>query len=404
MKYFKNTELAKLYNVSEKSVRNWIDAAEAGKLDLQLHSENGKPYIANVSKNTIAIEQLVAKGKKYKNSRGFKVVRPTEQFYQLYSPKQVVDIIAAIDIYREIPVQYTYFNGGAERWNAYTQNLLKQGAPNSLTNTIELLEINNDYIESLLEKYTHINIIDLGPGNALPIRNLLQRLMDKNMLRRYIAIDISKELLDIAQKNIQDWFNGKVAFEGHIRDVVYDRFDDLLVDDLFADDAATTVNLVLFLGGTLNNFREPIHALTTIRDSMGKKDLLLMSKKLDTQKSRRYFEQTVTGNQDMEQVLHFLNIDKSFYTLEAYFDEKKMARELRARLNVTLNIDFEVNRQKRIIELNKGESILLWRAWHHTALQAIAQFDKTGFEILHTARSKDLDYLQIISKLRTNNQ
>jgi len=135
MKYFKNTELAKLYNVSEKTVRNWVQAAAEGKLDLRLHTENDKQYVANLSHNTSLIEELAKKGKKYKNSRGFKTIKPTAEFYKLYDPKQIMDIIANLDIYKEIPLQYSYFNSGAKRWDAYTQNLAKQDTPNSLRNT-----------------------------------------------------------------------------------------------------------------------------------------------------------------------------------------------------------------------------------------------------------------------------
>jgi uncharacterized SAM-dependent methyltransferase len=404
VKYFKNTELAKLYNISEKSVRNWIDATEAGKLDLQLHEEKGRLYIANSSKNTSAIEKLVEKGKKYKNTRGFKTIKPSKKFYDLYSPKQILDIMSNIDIYREVPLQYTYFNSGARRWDAYTHYLLEQDAPNSLTSTIELLDINLGYLDRLLQGYTKVNIIDLGVGNALPVHNLLAHFLEQGRLNRYIGIDISKEMLKIAEDNIGYWFEGNVKFEGYIRDIVYERFDDLLVAEAFANDAESTVNLVLFLGGTINNFREPNQALATIHASMGKKDFLLFSKKLDTEKSRRYFEQTLSGEPARELVLELMNIDKSFYTLEQYFDEQKMARELQARLNVALSIEFELDGRKRTLELNKGASLLLWRAWHQTAMDTIRQFNQDGFEMLHASRSKDQDYLLHISKLKTGIQ
>ncbi|HSD56179.1 MAG TPA: L-histidine N(alpha)-methyltransferase, partial [Candidatus Saccharimonadales bacterium] len=290
MKYFKNTELAKIYNVSEKSVRNWIQAAEEKKLDLRLYEHNSKKYIANTARNTSIIEELVVRGKKYKNSRSYKMVKPLPKFYKLYSAKQVIDIISNLDIYRESPVQYTYFNSGATRWDDYTRHLLEEDESNALTNTVNLLSINQTYIDELVEDYEHVNIIDLGVGNALPVRALVDHFHKTRKLKRYIGIDISQELLGIAEQNIKEWFNGEVNFEGHIRDIVYDRFDDLLVSDSFGAEAGSTVNLVLFLGGTLANFREPSHALSTIHDSMGKNDLLFFTKKLDTQKSRRFFE------------------------------------------------------------------------------------------------------------------
>jgi transposase len=62
VKYFKNTELASLYKISEKSVRNWIAAVQEGKIDLQLYDKNNKSFIANTSKNIAVIEELVEKG------------------------------------------------------------------------------------------------------------------------------------------------------------------------------------------------------------------------------------------------------------------------------------------------------------------------------------------------------
>ena len=94
MKFFKNTELAKLYHVSEKSVRNWISATKEGKLDLELYTENDKSYIANTAENDIILKRLVDRGKKYKNSRGYRVITPNDEFYKTYSNKQVLDIIS----------------------------------------------------------------------------------------------------------------------------------------------------------------------------------------------------------------------------------------------------------------------------------------------------------------------
>jgi len=401
VKYFKNTELAKLHNVSEKSVRNWIQAASEGKLDLQLYEQNGKSYIANISSNSLLLEELAAKGKKYKNTRGHKALVPSPKFYKLFSPKQIVDIISNLDIHREIPLQYSYFNSGAKRWDQYTRHLLAQNTQNSLTNTIQLLELSMDYIDTLIEGYDSVNVVDIGVGNALPVRKTLEHLLQKNVLKRYVGLDISQELLKIAEHNIAHWFDGKVQTEMYVRDVNYDRFDDLLIPESHGTSAESTVNLVFFLGGTINNFRDPGRVYSTIHDSMGKKDLLFFSKKLDTAKSRRYFEMAVRGNQELDLVLKVLNIDESMYTIEQFFDEYKMARQLQVRLNIALTITFNLYGQERTLELNKGDAILLWRARHQTTIETLCEFDKNNFDLLHATRSKDQEYLLSISRIKT---
>src|SRR5882672_7673688 len=111
MKYYKNTELATIYHVSEKSVRNWIESTQGGKLDLELHKENDRYYIANTTKNLDIIQDMVEERKKFTNGRAHKTVSPKPEFYKLYNEKQIIDIMTNIDTHREIPLQYGYFNG-----------------------------------------------------------------------------------------------------------------------------------------------------------------------------------------------------------------------------------------------------------------------------------------------------
>lgn len=404
MKYFKNVELASLYHVSEKSVRNWIAAAEAGKLDLDLYTENGKHAIANTVKNTNAIEKIVEKNKKFRNKRGYKVVQPSEKFYRLFNKQDIADIISNIDIHREIPHLYSYFDGGAEHWDTYMHKLLDDPTPNTLTKTIELLTLNTDYLDNLI-KGNKVNVIDLGVGNSLPVKSLLQHLVDNSALNRYIAIDTSKDMLDVSERNIKKWFGNSIRFEKHKLNIAYDRFDNLLINDSFETDK--TVNLVLFLGATILNLREPEHAIQTINNSMGKDDLLLLSLKLDTENARRYFDFAANkgaSTLDLKEraILDLMNIDPSYYEVEQFFDEAKMARQIQVRLKVALSIEFRVGDGKRIVDLNKDDSILLWRAKHQTAIDTINQFDRNGFDLVQATRSKDQEFLLLIAKIKTD--
>lgn len=408
MRFFKNTELAKLYNISEKSVRNWIDATRQGKLSLQLHEEGEKFYIADTSKNTLLLEPLVEKGKKYRNTRGFKVITPTQKFYELYSTKQILDIIANIDIHHEVPYQYNYVNEGAEYWDSYAQRLLEERIPSTLNSTIDQLEINTNYFDSLLSDYDAVNVIDVGVGNCLPVRSFLEHLAKIGKLKRYIAVDVSQDMLKIAERNIRNWFGGGFSFEGYVRDMSYDRFDDLLVSETFGVNAARTANIIALFGGTIFNLREPNRALRTINDSMGKHDLLISTRKLDSEKSRRYFDFASSADTKSpisgfrgKAMLDFLNIDSSFYTLEQLFDKEKMMRKARARLDIAVSIEFKLSDGKRTIDLNKGDKLLLWRVWHQNAVQTIQIFDNNNFDPVFVSLSKDQEYLFLASKIKT---
>src|SRR5688572_32898613 len=99
MLYFKNVELAEKYHISLGTVRNWIDAARDGKLDLALHTKDDKVYVANTAGNVLAIERLVQGGKKYRNTKAVKTVEPKPEFYTLYSEDQIYDIITNLEIH-----------------------------------------------------------------------------------------------------------------------------------------------------------------------------------------------------------------------------------------------------------------------------------------------------------------
>ncbi len=404
MKYFKNTELAKLYHVSEKSVRNWIDAARSGKLDLELFEQRNKFYIANTTKNTNGIEMLVEKGKKYKNKRGFRAISPVDEFYKLYSPKQILDIISNISIHHEIPVQYTYVDGGADYWDQYAKRMVADETPNVLKRTIELLDKTFDNIEDLIGS-RKVNIIDLGPGNGLPVRPTIAQLLKRGQMGRYIAIDCSNEMLDILERNINEWFDGKVAFEGHVRDFATERFEDLITPDYAGNDLDAPINVVMLLGGTLGNFRHPERVLQLIGASLGPNDLLIYSGFLDTPKTRRYFDFDVSGSSQKLTpkhglILNYLNIDESLYGVERKYDELTRKRSISFIPKVDIAVDVVVGGTVHRVEMKKDEPILIWRHWHKDAVEVINQFNQSDFDVMQATKSSDNQYLLVTSRIK----
>ena len=251
-----------------------------------------------------------------------------------------------------------------------------------------------------------VNVIDLGVGNGYPVKDLLEYLLKRNNLHRYIAIDISQSMLDIAERNVVQWFGNKVNFEGHVRDITYERFDDLLVDDMLAKEAHQTVNLVLLLGGTPVNFRSVPDTLKAIYSSMEEHDFIVYTGNPDTEAARRYFDfHPKAGSGDLSPIdgfiLKLLNIDVTLYDVEMGYDERKKMRYVRIRLNAALTIKFKFQDSERNVDLEKGETILLLRIWHMTALEIIAKFENAGFVLLHSNMTKDRERMLTISGIDT---
>ncbi len=404
MLYFKNSELSEAYHVSLRTVLNWIEAAKNNKLDLVLHRHKGKIYVANTTRNITTIEELVKKRRKYRNSRSYKVVTPTPTFYELYSEDQILDIIKNIEIYNEIPNQYNYFGKGAEYWSEYAVRLSKEKSANLLNSTHKLLRLNEQYLDDLAAAKI-VNIIDIGVGDALHVRPLIEHLRARGVFGRYIGVDISKRMLEMAQDNLETWFDD-IAIECHEADISFERFTKLAAKEYIAGPSDDVVNVVLLLGGTLANFRDPDSALRTIHDSLGLKDIFIHSLKLDTPGSRKYFDfgseagETHLSPSD-KLIVDLLGIDDSLYDVEMGFDEATAHRFIRLHLKVALTIDFNLSIGMRKLEFNKDDVIQVWRYWHQDAMDVLSQFDRCGFHPLQMSQTDDKEYLLTISKIKT---
>jgi uncharacterized SAM-dependent methyltransferase len=408
MIYFKHSQLTNDYHVSLKTVHNWIDAAKQGKLDLQLHEQNGRTYVANTPANTLMLEKLADNGKKYRNNLHHKSVTPRSEFYEIYTTRQVLDIISDLSIHREIPQQYSYFDGGAHNWVDWAQKMKREKVSNALNSTVELIQANVGALDRLLLGRDRVNIIDIGVGDAEPVKELLGHLAKKNVLNRYIAIDLSQSMLDVARHNIESWFGSEVRFEGYIRDIRYERFDDLLLPDALGQDHNRIINIVLFLGGTRSNFRNPNDCMKIIQGSVGEQDLFIYTGKPDTEASRRYFnfnpkDESLLMLPPLDRfVLEMLGIDQSLYQAEMGFSEQHKMRYIRVRLKQPLTIRFSYKDINRDVKLEKGETILVWRAWHWTTQEILADFENVGLTLLQASLTNDRQYLLTISGIVTD--
>ena len=67
--YFKNTELARMYGVSEATVRNWVKSSKEGRLGLRIVDRAGHNYVAKDISNLPIIEELIKQNRKYRNTQ-----------------------------------------------------------------------------------------------------------------------------------------------------------------------------------------------------------------------------------------------------------------------------------------------------------------------------------------------
>ena len=405
MSYYKNAELAELYGVSRRTITNWVSSARQGRVNLQLQEVEGTYYIAKTSSNQQVMVQMTQERRKFLNTRSLKVATPKPEFYELYSTAQILDIISNIDIHREMPRQYNYFDGGAQYWDKYAERLHDEDAPNLLRSTIELLSTSTDYLDHHLADYKQVNVIDVGVGNALPIKGLLNHLLQKKKLGRYVAIDISDEMLGIAEQHLKEWFGGHVPVEGYVRDINYERFADVLLNPPSGHHTENSMNLVLLLGGTLSNFRAPEDVVKIIYNSMGRHDLFVYTVKLDSEITRRHFDFHTGSDSQLlppqyKFIVDLLGIEESYYDVETGYDAPIKARYLRIRLKVALSLPFILPHRKWRLDLKKDDTILLWRAKQGSTFEVLNQLHVGGMNPLLMSQTADHDYMMVVADMR----
>jgi uncharacterized SAM-dependent methyltransferase len=92
-----------------------------------------------------------------------------------------------------------------------------------------------------------------------------------------------------------------------------------------------------------------------------------------------------------------MNVDESLYDVEMGFDIAQRMRYIRVRLKTAITIQFNFGDTERNVNFEKGDTILLLRVWHMTALEIISVFEKAGFTLVQSSITKDRQYFLSIS-------
>jgi len=406
----KNIEVSRLFRVAPTTVTNWIEYASQGKNDLKVAELGKKILILDTLSNRRILKKLAEEAQKYKSKSSFKEIEPKTELYKIFMEDQVIDIITNIEMYKEIPHKYVYFNGGAEAWNQYVKAVLKSDEPITIKDTIKALRFDQEYIYSLVKKYPKINVIDIGPGNAEPVKELLSFLHSKGILRKYIGIDYSPEILNITEENLKSWFGNKFLIETHIRDITANSFKELVFKNTYlsGNDDVDCINLVLFLGSTIENQRQYDQSLNIIKNSIGSEDIFVLGQLLDTEQAKlelSFISEDNTNNDndiDLEKnVLRMLGIKDEYYSVERLFDEVEHARIIQIRLNVDIKIKINTPSLKKNLNLKNKDKIIVFRHNHHKTFEIISDMNQIGFDLLHTNITPEQDHILAIFKVRT---
>lgn len=405
MNFYKNIEIAKKYNVSIDTVANWIRGSLENRNQLELYFNNIRNYIVINATNELLLEDLAKKSKKFKNKKSLRKIYPSNVFYDLFSEKQIIEIATSIEESLEIPYKYCHLGKGAQIWDEYVNRVLVEKDTASIKRTLKGFHQNLEYINSLIESYDKVNIIDIGVGNGKHIQPLLDFLIQKNLLRKYIGLDISYEMIEIAFSNYKKWYGNNILLEYKLIDINNDQFLDITqTNSNPADASEKIVNIVVYVGSCIENQKTYEQSLQTIHESLGKNDIFILGHILDNEKMRAhlYFsEKEKLHNSDLEfevYMLDLLNMTPDTYDLSRYFDDSEKARIINAKLNVDIILSIKTKNFQKDIKLYSKDNLIVFRHNHHTSSEAYEILSKLKFNIMSISISEDGNQIMIISK------
>jgi L-histidine Nalpha-methyltransferase len=294
-----------------------------------------------------------------------------------FAPKELDHIAAHLAASGEIDARYSYMGeAAAAAWDRFVTWQLREAVPNAVHATRDLL---HDAYDDLIGPLRGpVRVVDLGPGNGVPARDMLERLQASGRLERYIAVDMSVEMLAIAEANLRAWLGPAAPLEFRRRDFVADPLADL----------RGPATLVLLAGGTLLNFADPVAVLRHVRDVA---DVLVCEVRVDTIVNRALFPMHERGQGDdipgrYRAMLDSLGVPRDRYEPERGFDEMTRQRYLRICLTAPVTV------ADRLV-LPAGSRMHLWRYHHHTLDELTAMLGTAGYTPLTNRLSLDGEFL-----------
>jgi len=171
----------------------------------------------------------------------------------------------------------------------------------------------SDIADQLLIETDKLDVIEFGPGDAVKSVYLLKELSERNALINYFPIDISKNIIDLLNKNLL----GKIpcisiqGFAGEYLEML-----------AAANKISSNKKLVLFLGANIGNFKfnEMPKFCKNLRSLLSEDDMVLIG--FDLKK-------------DPKKILAAYN-DRAGFTAQFNLN-------LLTRINKELNADFDLN-------------------------------------------------------------
>ncbi len=319
-----------------------------------------------------------------------KVVQIPDKFYQIFNEDEIVEIINDLRFKRQIKLKYNYYADGAQGWSDFYFE-------SPITKTIN--DLKNLILDNLLYFVSGsnlLNIIDVGPGNAYPVKEWLTRLYNSEILGKYVSVDISDDINNLVEKNVKEWFPN-IRFAKYRADIEQTDIARVLIESKIHDELQpkNISNMILLLGNTLCNFDDRIEVFKNFVKSMDINDMLVFSytNDIDSNKIAHNYIASKTSHRHVGWIAKMFDLNYDDKYITTTYDSKINSRVKFLTLNKDYILNFKILNHTVPVKLRKGETINLWK--HHLISEELLkeQLDEVGLELVF----KQYDYKKSIA-------
>jgi len=333
-----------------------------------------------------------------------RTAKPSSEFYSIFSEEEVLGIIHALEVRREIPLKYSYKGRGAKIWdNFYLKYIIPRWFRTSNVE-IDLLSDNFEYINGNLQSCEKVNIVDVGSGNSYPVKEFIGRLNKLGRVNKYIALDISEELLNLSKNNFRKWFP-LIEFVSYTIDIENSCLPKSLLKNQANLESDNTAKIILHLGVTIGNHQNRAGVLKNFRDSMGKNDLLVFTN--ETGSHSKWDGRTRGGfKYHAEQVYAWMKnqigIRAEDCELVRKYDEKTDSIVANMKVGHNYTINFSFMGIDKNVEISEGEEITIWRHHKYEIPELLQEIEQAGLQLVHYSTNNYSSHVMVICEIASN--
>ena len=221
-------------------------------------------------------------------------------------------------------------------------------------------------------------------------------LINWGKIHKYVALDISEELLNLSQNNFKRWFP-QIEFVSYTIDI-----ENSSIPKVFLKNTEDTVNIILHLGVTIGNHQNRIGVFKNFRDSMGKNDILVFT--IETGSNSDWDGQVRGGcKYHAEQVYKWIQnnigIKSEDCELVRKYDLETDSIVANLKLRQSYTINFTCMGIDKDIEIFEGEEITVWRHHKYEIPELMYQIERCGLQLVHSSTDKYLSNIMVFCQI-----